>query len=153
MAQYKVIKRQEILMQVFIDAPTEEEAIKFAETLEGDAWTDEVVAGSDIIAEPGKPDEMHGRIITEVSGDWYNYNTKLPFIQVDKDRNVVVGMLHTNRKPAYENDMCKSVGMMATCNSCDRIIFEDETWMEKYSNNGGYCKECDAEIENNGTNS
>lgn len=69
----------------------------------------------------------------------------VPFIAVEN--NVVVGLVTTNRKPMYENEMCKSVGLMATCNACDRIIFEDEKWKKEYSNNGGYCKECADEIK------
>ena len=46
------------------------------------------------------------------------------------------------RKPAYESDECKAVGLMATCNFCDRVIWADENWMEEYAENGGYCKEC-----------
>ena len=46
------------------------------------------------------------------------------------------------RIPAYENEMCKVVGLRCSCNGCDRIIFEDENWMENYAENAGYCKEC-----------
>jgi len=47
------------------------------------------------------------------------------------------------REPMYESDMCKSVGMFMSCNSCDRIIFEDENWTaEDYQDNAGYCREC-----------
>ena len=60
--------------------------------------------------------------------------------------NVVVGLSQTSREPMYENDMCKSVGMMATCNCCDRIIFVDENYKDQYIQNGGYCKECKAEM-------
>jgi hypothetical protein len=49
------------------------------------------------------------------------------------------------RKPMYENAMAKAVGMMATCNSCDRIIYEDENWLQGYQDSIGYCKECAAE--------
>lgn len=47
----------------------------------------------------------------------------------------------------YENAMTESVGMKATCNSCDRIIYEDENWKEQYKENGGYCKDCDPSKE------
>jgi hypothetical protein len=56
------------------------------------------------------------------------------FIQIDKPE--------AERQPMYENEMCRSVGLRATCNSCDRIIFEDENWKEDFSENGGYCPEC-----------
>lgn len=61
--------------------------------------------------------------------------------------NTVVGISSTNRKPMFENDMCKSVGLMATCNACDRIIYEDEKFKKQYIKNGGYCKECDEEMK------
>lgn len=50
------------------------------------------------------------------------------------------------RKPLYETPQAKAVGMRATCNSCDRIIFEDENWLQGYIDSGGYCKECAEEI-------
>ena len=50
------------------------------------------------------------------------------------------------RKPAYESLMAKSCGMMASCNSCDRIIWEDENCMDSYMENDGYCPECAKEI-------
>lgn len=60
--------------------------------------------------------------------------------------NKIVGIEKNNkRKPLYENEMCESVGLMATCNSCDRIIFEDENWLDEYKENGGYCKDCKPE--------
>ena len=51
------------------------------------------------------------------------------------------------RKILFENEMCRSVGTMATCNCCDRIIFEDEMTAEEYTANHGYCKECNNETE------
>lgn len=42
----------------------------------------------------------------------------------------------------YENAACKKVGLMATCNSCDRIIYTDEKWLKQYKTNGGYCSDC-----------
>lgn len=50
--------------------------------------------------------------------------------------------LKWDRQPMFENEMCESVGLMATCNSCDRIIFADENWMEGYQDSAGYCREC-----------
>lgn len=47
-----------------------------------------------------------------------------------------------DRKPMYENEMCRSVNMMATCNGCDRIIFEDENYLQEYKDSAGHCKEC-----------
>jgi hypothetical protein len=52
------------------------------------------------------------------------------------------------RKPMYENEMCREVGLMASCNCCDRIIFEDENYLQEYIESGGYCKECNEEIKN-----
>jgi len=51
------------------------------------------------------------------------------------------------RKILFENEMCKSVGLYATCNACDRIIFEDEGWLEEYKEYGGYCKECCEDVK------
>jgi len=31
---------------------------------------------------------------------------------------------------------------MASCNGCDRIIFEDENDMPSYTASHGYCREC-----------
>jgi hypothetical protein len=45
------------------------------------------------------------------------------------------------RKLHFENEMCEAVGLMTQCNSCDRIIFEDEFDEETYYPMG-YCKEC-----------
>ena len=47
-----------------------------------------------------------------------------------------------DKKPVYENEMCKSVGLWASCNACDRIIFEGQKYYE-----GGYCEHCKTEIE------
>ncbi len=52
------------------------------------------------------------------------------------------------RQPAYENNMAKSVGMIITCNCCDRVIWADENWVEQYQDNNGYCKECSEGIDN-----
>jgi hypothetical protein len=65
---------------------------------------------------------------------------ELPLLVIED--NKVKGISFSDRKPAHENEMCKQVGLMATCNSCDRIIFEDENYMEQYVESGGYCKEC-----------
>jgi hypothetical protein len=70
--------------------------------------------------------------------------TIIPFLSVSN--NTVNGPVSVNRIPAYENEICKSVGLIATCNSCDRIIFEDENFMEEYSNNGGYCSDCNNDL-------
>lgn len=70
-------------------------------------------------------------------------NKKEPPPPLIISNNKVIGIGNWDRKPAYENSMAESIGLMATCNSCDRIIFEDENYMEKYSENGGYCKDCD----------
>lgn len=40
-----------------------------------------------------------------------------------------------NKNPMFENEMCRAVGLRATCNSCDRIIWEDES-KEEYINPG-----------------
>ena len=42
----------------------------------------------------------------------------------------------------FENEMCRTVGLHASCNCCDRIIFEDEMSAEEYSEAGGYCPDC-----------
>jgi len=69
----------------------------------------------------------------------------LPYILINN--NNVVGLSSTNRRPMYENKMCKSVGLIASCNNCDRIIFEDEKWLQGYKKSGGYCRECSKEIK------
>jgi len=46
------------------------------------------------------------------------------------------------RKPMYENNMCKAVRLIATCNNCERIIFADEKAKKEYIRSGGYCPEC-----------
>lgn len=51
-----------------------------------------------------------------------------------------------DRKPMYENPMTKAAGLMATCNACDRIIWQDENWREQYVQSGGYCRECAADL-------
>lgn len=56
--------------------------------------------------------------------------------------NKVIGTTTTARKPLYENQMCKEVGLIASCNGCDRVIFEDEKWLKQYTSNGGYCSDC-----------
>ena len=50
-------------------------------------------------------------------------------------------LINNTKQPVFENEMCKSVGMWCTCNSCDRIIFEGEKYYE-----GGYCEECAKEV-------
>ena len=35
----------------------------------------------------------------------------------------------------------------ASCNGCDRIIYEDEMNFDQYNDNGGYCPECIREQE------
>lgn len=72
-------------------------------------------------------------------------NKNKPPLLVVKN-NTIVGISKTKRKPMYENVMCEVAGLIATCNSCDRIIFEDEKWKKGYVKNGGYCKECSKEI-------
>lgn len=51
------------------------------------------------------------------------------------------------RKILFENEMTRSVGMFASCNNCERIIFEDEMTAEQYTEGHGYCPECSNEIE------
>lgn len=51
------------------------------------------------------------------------------------------------RKPLYENEMCKLEGLRATCNNCDRIIFEDENYLNEYIESGGYCRQCNEESD------
>lgn len=46
------------------------------------------------------------------------------------------------RRPLYENIYCKAVGLRASCNACDRIIWEGEKFFE-----GGYCEECAKEVK------
>ena len=70
-------------------------------------------------------------------------NNNIPPFLVVKDNSVIGIDKSKNRKPMFENEMCKEAGVMATCNACDRIIFEDEKFKKKYKNNGGYCKECE----------
>jgi hypothetical protein len=50
------------------------------------------------------------------------------------------------RKILFENEMCRKAGLIATCNSCDRIIFEDENLNNEYQNTG-YCPECNKKTE------
>lgn len=47
-----------------------------------------------------------------------------------------------NRRPVYENWMCKSVGLRASCNACDAIIWEGEKFYE-----GGYCETCAKDVK------
>lgn len=42
---------------------------------------------------------------------------------------------------SYENEMCKSVGLRTSCNSCDRIVYAHEPYFE-----GGYCRQCALEV-------
>lgn len=64
-----------------------------------------------------------------------------PFLMVAD--NHVLGIAPANeRKPMYENEMTKAVGLIATCNGCERIIFEDENYKEQYIASHGYCREC-----------
>lgn len=69
----------------------------------------------------------------------------IPFIAVEN--NTVIGLVKTKRQPMYENEMCKAVGLIATCNACERIIFEDENWQQGYTENHGYCRGCAEEYE------
>ena len=77
-------------------------------------------------------------------------------IRTEKGTWMVAGMgfkefgKRAERKPAFENDACRHVGLMATCNACDRIIWEDEDWMGRYAENAGYCRECDEETNGGG---
>lgn len=66
-----------------------------------------------------------------------------PFLEVSN--GILLGVSNTKRKPLFENAMCESVGLVATCNCCDRIIFEDENYLEQYKESGGYCKDCNEE--------
>lgn len=67
---------------------------------------------------------------------------------MDKNKVAMIYNPETStRKPMYENEMCQSVGLIATCNCCDRIIFEDENYKEQYIESHGYCKECNEERE------
>lgn len=43
---------------------------------------------------------------------------------------------------AYENEMCKQVGLRCTCNSCDRIVWKGEKYFE-----GGYCEDCAKDVK------
>jgi hypothetical protein len=53
----------------------------------------------------------------------------------------------------YENATTRKYGIHTSCNACDRIIFEDEMTAQEYTGNGGYCPECEKEIEEtNNTN-
>lgn len=52
-----------------------------------------------------------------------------------------------DRKPMFENSQCEQVGLFATCNCCDRVIYEDENYRDQYIESGGYCKECNSERE------
>ena len=53
-----------------------------------------------------------------------------------------IAFVPAKREPMYENDDCRRVGLMATCNACDRIVFEDENDREAFVAAGGYCSEC-----------
>jgi hypothetical protein len=64
----------------------------------------------------------------------------LPLLLIEN--NKVIGISKTKRKPMFENQMCESVGLVATCNACDRIIFKDENWLKGYKESFGYCREC-----------
>lgn len=46
------------------------------------------------------------------------------------------------RKYLYENVYMMALGIRASCNGCDRLIFEDENDREAFTRSGGYCKEC-----------
>lgn len=46
-----------------------------------------------------------------------------------------------NFKPKFENEMCEAVGLMCTCNACDKIIQEGEPYFTPI----GYCASCFAE--------
>jgi len=70
----------------------------------------------------------------------------LPFLLLDGNQLVGIAPI-TKRKPMYENALTKKYGMVASCNACDRIIFEDEKWKRQYTKSGGYCKECLAECQ------
>ena len=70
-------------------------------------------------------------------------NTIPPFLLISE--NTIVGIAKERRKPMFESFMCESVGLIATCNSCDRIIFEDENYKKEYIASGGYCKQCNDE--------
>jgi hypothetical protein len=50
--------------------------------------------------------------------------------------------VRSDRKPAYENEVCREAGLMMTCNGCDRIIWVDENYVEAYAKSRGYCREC-----------
>jgi hypothetical protein len=64
-----------------------------------------------------------------------------PFLLISED-NKVVGISTSERKPMFENEMCEEIGMVATCNGCDRVIFKDEKWKTGYIKNHGYCRQC-----------
>jgi hypothetical protein len=64
----------------------------------------------------------------------------IPFLLIQD--NKVTGTTTTDRKPMYENDMCRASGLIAACNCCDRIIFEDENDLNSYQDSGGYCSWC-----------
>ncbi len=50
------------------------------------------------------------------------------------------------RKILFENEMCRTTGLMATCNCCDRIIFYDEMTAEQYKESYGYCPQCQMHV-------
>lgn len=87
--------------------------------------TDKVLKPQDVSIEDLK-------IRREIPKEFYAANGIVPF---------------EDRKPMFENDMCKQVGLIATCNACDRVIFEDEKFKTRFKKNGGYCAECDEEME------
>ena len=60
-----------------------------------------------------------------------------------KNPNIITEV--RGRKVQYENAMCKAVGLICTCNACDRIIYEDENYLQQYIESGGYCRECNEE--------
>jgi len=74
-------------------------------------------------------------------------NTKKPNKMKSNTKAAPSTPVKDARKPLFENAMAESVGMRATCNECDRIIWEDENWLENYIDNGGYCKDCRPEAE------
>lgn len=51
------------------------------------------------------------------------------------------------RKILFENEVAEMMGMYASCNACDRIIFEDEMKAHEYTDCRGYCPQCKEESD------
>lgn len=49
---------------------------------------------------------------------------------------------YPQREILFENSTTQQIGVYATCNVCDRIIYADEMKPEEYTKNHGMCFDC-----------